>query len=111
MSQISLFGEFEAAPAPKQKSKAKPSSKTVANRIESAVVRKIEISPIQLEPKRSDASAKWGYCWVCGDRLAISKLDTSPYSNPALTYRSSGWVVEDQWLAFQSHREGGQANG
>ena len=110
MSQISLFGEFEATPAPKQKSKAKPSLKTAANRIESAVVRKIEISPVQLEPKPTDASAKWGYCRVYRKEIAIPRGDTSRFSNPTLTSRSSGWVVESPWLASQSQK-GGQTNG
>lgn len=111
MSQISLFGGSGIDPAPKSKTlKAKRSPKTAAKRIESAVVRKIEIS-VQTESKLTPAPAKWGLCRVCGMEIAIPGLDASLCSNPLRSCGSSGWVTDSQWLATHPPRgsKGGAA--
>lgn len=107
MSQFSLFGDSGADPAPKPKAlKAKPSPKAAAKRIDSAVIRKIEIQPVEPGPKPTSNSAKWGYCRICGMEIAIPGLDSSLCSNPDLSCGSSGWVVDPQWLAANPPRSG-----
>lgn len=107
MSEILLFSGFGADPVPQPKSRAQQ-RKTVAKRVETAVVRKVEIKP---EEHLTRSLTNGERCRICGEPISIPGLDASLCSNAARSCGASGWVVAPQWPASQSQKGGGKANG
>jgi hypothetical protein len=112
MLQISLFGGSAPDPTPQPTSlKSKPQPTRAAKRVPTAVVQPIAIpsGQPQVNPAPTPA-APYGYCQICGQRIAIPGLDASLCSNPARNCGSSGWVSAPQWTATTpERRQGGGA--